>query len=270
MLLPNFASYPTGILNEGSFLTMLRSYCTSQPNGSTAPKHHEYDCDTPWLSIPSPKNPAGPLFGKWHYPETFALRMPTSPMSKWTELPAPPLPNGRRRSLFSRHMLPPMMGTAKSLTTVSLILLRQYSANKLAGIKYLMHRVTYKAYYGTIRDLDCSHTLYLGVRTSRYGAQSRPRCVLSLAHRNVNPLHLAHEDNETNRGRNCCHLFFERMLSEWVRGTLLIDDRWEVEDIVRWLWNINCACKDLHGDLYCDVDVAHWLADRAGLKLGQL
>ena len=50
-----------------------------------------------------------------------------------------------------------------------------YSQIRFGGIKYLMHCVAFKSYYGINPQLsDVSHTLYIGGRTSRYAVQ--PEC----------------------------------------------------------------------------------------------
>jgi hypothetical protein len=77
------------------------------------------------------------------------------------------------------------------------------------------------------------------------------------------------------RGRNFCQLFFETKLEAWMNGEILYADKcikegaipWDVVDIRNWMRSINCGCRSLHTVVRCDVDIAHWMADRARMSI---
>lgn len=62
-------------------------------------------------------------------------------------------------------------------------------------VKYLLHRVSFRAFSGRVlTGLDCSHILHLGRRTGT----------------NFNPWHIVEESNLVNSSRLFCALFIEK------------------------------------------------------------
>lgn len=118
-----------------------------------------------------------------------------------------------------------------------------YSQIRLAGTKYLVHRVTYKAFTGLNPNQEVSHLLWVGImRTAN----------------NVNPRFLIDELGTVNRSRQSCAMVVEKCMRKWHLGRFPAS--WSEDDLDNYIRNIiTQTCSFLHNG-GCSWNVKLWKA----------
>ena len=137
-----------------------------------------------------------------------------------------------------------------------------YSQIRYNNTKYLIHRISYRSFYGNIipPNHDVSHTLFLGDRTARYvicNFNEHPKAQLTTyGIRNINPRFLCLESNILNRSRLLCHIYMEQQIWWWETG--LVPRGWAEVDFYQYIHNNMNMCRAVHGTMPCTCSLEYW------------